>query len=42
MADLVLQCDACHGMRFRQDILEVKYRDKNIYDSSIMRGLNFL
>ena len=32
MADLVLQCDACHGMRFRQDILEVKYRDKNIYD----------
>lgn len=32
MADLVLQCDACHGMRFRQDVLEVKYRNKNIYD----------
>ena len=32
MADLVLTCDACHGKRFRQDILEVKYRDKNIYD----------
>lgn len=32
MADLVLQCDACHGMRFRQDVLEVKYRNKNIFD----------
>lgn len=32
MADLVLQCDACHGMRFRQDVLEVKYRGKNIFD----------
>lgn len=32
MADLVLQCDACHGKRFRQDILEVKYRGKSIFD----------
>lgn len=32
MADLVLTCDACHGMRFRQDVLEVKFRNKNIYD----------
>ncbi len=32
MADLVLPCEACHGMRFRQDVLEVKHRGKNIYD----------
>lgn len=32
MADLVLECESCHGKRFKQDILEVKYHDKNIYD----------
>ena len=32
MADLVLPCESCHGQRFRPEILEVKYRDKNIYD----------
>ncbi|MBQ2321393.1 MAG: ATP-binding cassette domain-containing protein, partial [Bacteroidales bacterium] len=32
MADVVIQCDQCHGKRFKDDILEVKYRDKNIYD----------
>ncbi len=30
MADLVLECEACHGHRFKHDILDVKYRDKNI------------
>ena len=32
MADLVLTCEACHGMRFKRDVLEVKYEGKNIHD----------
>ena len=32
MADVELQCEACGGMRFKSEILDVKYRDKNIYD----------
>lgn len=32
MADLVLECDACHGKRFKKDILEVNFHGKNIYD----------
>lgn len=32
MNDLVLQCESCHGKRFKSDILDVKYEDKNIYD----------
>ena len=32
MADVELQCEACGGMRFKPEILEVKYRGKNIYD----------
>lgn len=32
MADLVLECEHCHGKRFKQDILEVQYRGANIFD----------
>jgi excinuclease ABC subunit A len=32
MADVELTCEACKGMRFRKDILEVRYHGKNIYD----------
>ncbi len=32
MADLVLQCEACHGKRFKRDILDVRYEGKNIDD----------
>ncbi len=32
MADLVLTCDACHGQRFKHDVLEVRYHGKNIND----------
>ena len=32
MADLVLECESCHGKRFKKDILEVKFHDMNIYD----------
>ena len=32
MADVELVCEACGGKRFRDEVLEVKYRDKSIYD----------
>ena len=32
MADLILTCEACHGQRFKHDILEVRYEGKNIND----------
>lgn len=32
MADVELTCDACKGMRFKRDILDVKFDGKNIYD----------
>jgi excinuclease ABC subunit A len=32
MADVELTCENCKGMRFRKDILEVKYYGRNIYD----------
>ena len=32
MADLVLECESCHGKRFKADTLEVRFEGKNIYD----------
>ncbi len=32
MADVHLVCDSCHGQRFKDDVLDVRYREKNIYD----------
>lgn len=32
MADLVLECEACHGKRFKADTLLVAYHEKNIHD----------
>mgnify|MGYP002622645781 CR=1 FL=1 len=32
MADLVLECEACHGKRFKHDILDVRFEGKNIDD----------
>lgn len=32
MADIHLLCEACNGKRFKQDILDVTYQDKNIAD----------
>ncbi|MDR2809045.1 MAG: excinuclease ABC subunit UvrA [Tannerellaceae bacterium] len=31
MADILLECDVCHGKRFRPDLLEVAYKGANIY-----------
>ena len=32
MADLELECDACHGKRFKHDVLEIRFAGKNIDD----------
>lgn len=32
MADVHLVCEECHGTRFKEETLEVKYRDKSISD----------
>jgi excinuclease ABC subunit A len=32
MADVHLECDVCHGKRFKKEILEVTYQEKNIDD----------
>ncbi|MFC2087485.1 excinuclease ABC subunit UvrA [Bacteroidota bacterium] len=32
MADVELICESCNGKKFKDDILEVKYRFKNIHD----------
>lgn len=32
MADIVLPCEACHGKRFKHDVLEVRFHDRNISD----------
>ena len=30
MADIYLTCESCHGHRFKQDVLDVKYKEKSI------------
>ena len=32
MADVYLECEHCKGKRFKDEVLEIKYKDKNIYD----------
>lgn len=32
MADITLECEACKGKRFKQEILDIEYRDKSIND----------
>lgn len=32
LADVHLLCDVCHGKRFKEEVLEVKYNDKSVYD----------
>ncbi len=32
MADLVLECESCHGKRFKPDVLEIRFQGANIYD----------
>lgn len=32
MADITLECDVCKGKRFKQEILDIEYREKTIYN----------
>ena len=44
MADLEIVCDSCHGKRFKSDVLDVKFADKNIYDvlnMTVLEAIDF-
>lgn len=44
MADIYLKCESCNGQKFKQDILDVKYQDKNIaevLDMTIADSIEF-
>jgi excinuclease ABC subunit A len=44
LADVHLTCESCGGKRFKEEVLEVKYNDKNIYDvleMSVDEAINF-
>lgn len=32
LADVTLVCEECKGMRFKNEVLDIKYKDKSIYD----------
>lgn len=32
MSDIYLRCDVCNGSRYKEDVLEIKYKGKNISD----------
>lgn len=32
LSDVYLECEACHGKRFKKEVLEVKYKGKSIFD----------
>lgn len=45
MADIEVECESCHGKRFKQEILDVEYRGKNIYDfldMTVSQAIEFL
>ncbi len=44
MADIYLKCESCHGKRFKQEVLEVEHKGKNIFDvldMNVEEGLEF-
>ena len=44
LADVHLTCDVCNGRRFKEEVLEIKYREKNIYevlDMSVDEAIEF-
>lgn len=32
MSDITVECDVCHGKKYKQEVLDVLYRGKNIFD----------
>lgn len=44
LSDIYLKCDHCKGKRFKEEILQVKYRGKSIYDildMTVIDAINF-
>ena len=44
LPDLYVECDVCKGKRFRDDTLEIKFKDKNIHEileMTVEEGLDF-
>ena len=44
LADVHLVCESCGGKRFKEEVLEIKYKDKNIFDvleMSVDEEINF-
>ena len=44
MADIFLKCESCHGKRFKQEVLEIEHKEKNIadvLDMTVEEGLEF-
>jgi excinuclease ABC subunit A len=44
MADIFLTCDVCHGKRFKDDVLEIKYHGKSIADileMTVIQAIDF-
>ncbi|MFK5856947.1 MAG: excinuclease ABC subunit UvrA [Bacteroidota bacterium] len=44
MADIFLKCDSCNGHRFKDEVLEIKYENKNIsdiLDMTVNQAINF-
>jgi excinuclease ABC subunit A len=44
MADIFLRCESCNGKRFKQEVLEVEYKEKNIsdiLDMTVEQALDF-
>jgi excinuclease ABC subunit A len=44
MADIFLKCESCHGQRFKDEVLEIKYKDKtisNILDLTVDQAIEF-
>lgn len=45
MADIQVECEACHGKRFKPEVLEVEYRGKTIHDFlelTVSQAIEFL
>ena len=36
LPDMYVECDVCKGKRFRDDTLEIKFKDKNIHELSLI------
>ena len=45
MADISVECESCHGKRFKQEVLDVEYRGRNIHnflEMTVDQAIEFL